>query len=266
MNCVKNKAAIICLLFVACLIFNACKLVNGTDKSDAVNSNIMNEKPDEKWFSDQRNSMVDLIASYPSSHSVTDENILYAMKQVPRHKFVAENMQSNAYDDTPLPIGYGQTISQPFIVAYMTQMLDLKKTDRVLEIGTGSGYQAAVLSQVVPKGHIYTIEIIEELADAAKKLLSDLGYKNITVRHGDGYKGWKEFSPFDAVIVTCAPNDIPRALVDQLKIGGRMAIPVGGKIKGIWGAQELFLLKKTEKGMEQKKHFDVRFVPMVEEK
>ena len=157
-----------------------------------------------------------------------------------------------------LPIGYGQTISQPFIVAFMTEQLQLKRDDRVLEIGTGSGYQAAILAELVAE--VYTIEIIEPLAKNAEATLQRLGYKNVHVKAGDGYKGWPEHAPFDAVIVTCAPDHVPQPLVDQLKEGGRMIIPVGG-----FGDQELYLLEKKNGQLEKRAVLPVRFVPMTGE-
>jgi protein-L-isoaspartate(D-aspartate) O-methyltransferase len=225
-----------------------------------------NGKMKTESFEEKRKYMTELIADYPGGYPVTDAKVLAAMSKVPRHEFVPEYLQPQAYDDGPLPIGYGQTISQPYIVAYMTQMLQLRETDKILEIGTGSGYQAAVIAEIVTKGHVYTIDIVEPLVLNARKVLTELGYKNITVRYADGYKGWPEHAPFDAVIVTCAPDDVPQALVDQLKEGGHMAIPVGEKVGIFWGAQELFLLKKTKDGLKRERHFAVRFVPMVEEK
>jgi protein-L-isoaspartate(D-aspartate) O-methyltransferase len=178
------------------------------------------------------------------------------MATVARHEFVPAAMRPFAYRDEPLPIGYGQTISQPFVVAFMTERLDPKPTDRVLEIGTGSGYQAAVLSLLVAE--VYTIEIVEPLAQRARADLERLGYNNAKVLAGDGYKGWPEHAPFDAIIVTCAPEHIPQPLVDQLKEGGRMAIPVGPP-----GLQRLYLLQKRGTGLEQRAVLPVCFVPMI---
>ena len=156
---------------------------------------------------------------------ISDKRVLDAMIKVPRHLFVPEPYTANAYDDRPLPIGLNQSISQPYIVAFMTEVLRLKATDRVLEIGTGSGYQAAILAEICDS--VYTIDIFESLADRARKTLNQLGYMNILVKHGDGYRGWPEHAPFDAIIVTCAPTRIPQPLKDQLAEGGRMIIPVG---------------------------------------
>ncbi len=186
---------------------------------------------------------------------ITNARVLAVMEKVPRHEFVPEQYRNRAYDDRPLPIGYDQTISQPYIVAYMTEQLDPKPKDRVLEIGTGSGYQAAVLAQLVAE--VYTIEIIEPLAQRAEADLKRLGYTNIHVRAGDGYQGWPEAAPFDAIIVTCAPEKVPPPLVEQLKDGGRMIIPVGPL-----GDQELVLLRKQGKELEQHAVLPVRFVPM----
>ena len=184
--------------------------------------------------------------------------ILAAMSKVPRHEFVPELSRSLSYADMPLPIGYGQTISQPYIVALMTGQLDPKPTDRVLEIGTGSGYQAAVLAELVAE--ICTIEIIEPLALRAAADLERLGYKNVQVRKSDGYAGWPEAAPFDAIIVTCAPEQVPQPLVEQLKDGGRMVIPIGPLSN-----QELVIFLKHGNQLEQRAVLPVRFVPMTGE-
>ena len=189
-----------------------------------------------------------------SGRDIKDPRVLEAMRKVPRHEFVPEAMRLGAYDDTPLPIGYNQTISQPYIVAYMTEALELQPTHRVLEIGTGSGYQAAVLGELARE--VYTIEIVEPLAARARDTLQRLGYKNVHVRTGNGYLGWPEEAPFDRVMVTAAPDQVPPALVEQLKVGGLMAIPVGV------GDQELRILRRTEKGLETLRTLPVRFVPM----
>jgi len=192
------------------------------------------------------------------ARGLTNARVLAVMGKVPRHEFVPEKFKPQAYEDGPLPIGHGQTISQPYIVAFMTERLEPKTTDRVLEIGTGSGYQAAVLSELVAE--VYTIEIVEPLAQRAEADLKRFGYKNVTVRAGDGYKGWPEAAPFDAVIVTCAPEKVPQPLVEQLKDGGRMIIPVGP----IWD-QELILLRKQGGRLEKRAVLPVRFVPMTGE-
>src|SRR6266850_4704237 len=181
--------------------------------------------------------------------------VMAAMGKVPRHRFVPFLQDLFAYENRPLPIGEGQTISQPYIVALMTDLLDPKPGDIALEVGTGSGYQAAVLAELVAK--VYTIEIVEPLALRAEADLKRLGYTNVLVRAGDGYKGWPEAAPFDAVIVTCAPDHVPQPLVDQLKEGGRMIIPVGPL-----GDQELFVLQKKAGKVERRAVLPVRFVPM----
>jgi protein-L-isoaspartate(D-aspartate) O-methyltransferase len=203
-------------------------------------------------FAPQRQQMVQRQLMPRGIH---DARVLAAMGKVPREDFVPASVRKESYEDGPLPIGYGQTISQPYIVALMTEQLQLKPTDRVLEIGTGSGYQAAVLAELVAE--VYTIEIVEPLAKTAETTLQRLGYKNVHVQVGDGYKGWPEHAPFDAIIVTCAPDHVPQPLVDQLKEGGRMIIPVGERL-----AQELYLLEKRNGTIRQGAVLPVRFVPM----
>ena len=190
-----------------------------------------------------------------AGRNITNARVLAVMEKVPRHEFVPPEFRFRAYEDRALPIGYDQTISQPYIVAFMTEQLDPQPTDRVLEIGTGSGYQAAVLAQLVAE--VYTIEIIEPLAQRAGADLKRLGYTNIQVRAGDGCQGWPEAAPFDAIIVTCAPEQVPPPLVEQLKDGGRMIIPVGPM-----GDQELVLLRKQGEQLEKHAVLPVRFVPM----
>ena len=180
--------------------------------------------------------------------------VLDAMRRVPRHLFVPASLRTQAYDDSPLPIGFEQTISQPYIVAFMTQALDVQPNHLVLEIGTGSGYQAAVLGLLAKQ--VYTIEIVAPLADRARGALSALGYRNIEVRTGNGYLGWPEHAPYDRVMVTAAPDEVPPALVQQLKTGGLMAIPVGNV------TQQLLILRRTTTGMETLSTLPVRFVPM----
>jgi protein-L-isoaspartate(D-aspartate) O-methyltransferase len=191
------------------------------------------------------------------SRGVSDAAVLQAMQEVPRHLFLPEHLWQAAYTDRPLPIGEGQTISQPYIVAFMTQALQLDPNMKVLEVGTGSGYQAAVLAELVKE--VYTIEIICSLAEIAEQNLQKLGYKNVRVRCGDGYKGWPEAAPFDAIIVTAAPEHIPRPLTEQLAMGGRMVLPLGRLF------QELVLVTKTEAGIKRKNLLPVRFVPMTGE-
>ncbi len=205
-------------------------------------------------YASRRREMV-LTQIAPPARDVTDRRVLAAMEKVPRHEFVPAHLRDQAYEDCPLPIGHGQTISQPYIVAFMTEQLAPKPTDRVLEIGTGSGYQAAVLAELVAA--VYTIEIIEPLGRQAMADLARLGYTNVCVRIGDGYQGWPEAAPFDAIIVTCAPDHVPQPLVDQLKEGGRMVIPVGPL-----GDQQLYVLEKREGTVKRRAVLPVRFVPM----
>ena len=187
------------------------------------------------------------------SRGITDPRVIDAMERVPRQRFVPSDQRPWAFEDRPLPIGYRQTISQPYIVAFMTQALNLDSDARLLEIGTGSGYQTAVLAEVARQ--VYSIEIVPELADQAKRTLSELGYQNVLLREGDGYMGWTEHAPFDAIMVTAAPDHIPQPLVDQLAVGGRMIIPVGEN------RQALILLTRTERGVTEETVLPVRFVP-----
>ncbi len=190
---------------------------------------------------------------------ISNNQVIDVMQNTPRHRFVPDGVADYAYQDNALPIGKGQTISQPYIVAFMTETLDVDSTYKILEIGTGSGYQAAVLSPLVK--HVYTIEIVKMLAERADSTLKALSYNNVTVRWGDGYKGWPEEAPFDRIIGTAAPPEIPKALIDQLKPGGKMVLPVGTN----W--QEIVVLTKSKSGKIQKKNvLPVRFVPMVHSK
>ena len=192
------------------------------------------------------------------ARGVRDPGVLAAMRKVPRHEFVPDQLRQAAYDDRPLPIGEDQTISQPYIVALMTEVLELSLGDKVLEIGTGSGYQAAVLAEIA--GQVYTIEIVEVLGRRAEDTLKRLGYDQVKVRIGDGYLGWEEHAPYDAIIVTCAPDHIPQPLVDQLAEGGRMVIPVGRQF-----SQELVLMEKVAGETHQQSIIPVLFVPMTGE-
>jgi len=190
------------------------------------------------------------------ARGVSNKQILNAFLNVPRHEFVSPEYVNFAYNDYPLSIGEGQTISQPYIVAYMTDILNLNPTDRILEIGTGSGYQAAILSQICDS--VFTIELFESLSKKAEKVFKKLGYKNIYCKVGDGYQGWKEKAPFDAIIVTCSPTHVPKPLKEQLAEGGRMIIPVGeGRV------QQLVLLQKKNGKIREKAVLPVRFVPML---
>jgi protein-L-isoaspartate(D-aspartate) O-methyltransferase len=204
-------------------------------------------------FADRRARMV---RTQIESRGVRNPAVLEVMRSTPRHLFVPESLRGHAYDDSPLPIGLGQTISQPYIVASMTELLGPQPHHRVLEIGTGSGYQAAVLSPLV--SHVYTMEVVPALGLMARELLQRLGYRNITVRVGDGYQGWPEAAPFDRIILTAAPPEVPRALVSQLKNGGRLVAPVGRE----W--QELVVIDKDGNGkISERIQYGVRFVPMV---
>ena len=191
------------------------------------------------------------------SRGVKDDRVLAAMLKVPRHLFVGEDLQNLAYSDQPLPIGEEQTVSQPYMVALMTELLRLKGDEKVLEIGTGSGYQTAVLAELA--GEVYTVEIVESLAQKAQRLLEDLGYRNIHFKTGDGYFGWEEHAPFDEIIVTCGPDQAPQPLVDQLAEGGSLVIPVGSMY------QILTILEKTKGKLQKRKSISCRFVPMTGE-
>lgn len=195
-----------------------------------------------------------MIKDQIESRGVRDARVLAAMDKVCRHCFVTEDMVSRAYEDYPLPLACGQTISQPYIVALMSELLALKGGERVLEIGTGSGYQTAVLAELAAE--VYTVELAPELAAAAQEKLAKLGYSNIKFRTGDGARGWAESAPYDAVIVTCAPAEVPQALLEQLKPGGRLAVPVGTE------PQDLLLLTRTASGADRRRVCQVRFVPM----
>ena len=206
-------------------------------------------------FATDRNKMVE---QQLRPRGIHDQRVLDAMTKVPREEFIPEGIRAQAYADNALPIGHDQTISQPFIVAYMTEQLRLQPSDRVLEIGTGSGYQAAILAELAKD--VYTIEIVEPLAKDASARLARLGYNNAHVKTGDGFQGWPEVAPFDAIIVTCAPDKVPPPLTQQLKDGGRMIVPVGSGID-----QQLYLLEKKNGELAQTAILPVRFVPMMGE-
>ena len=203
-----------------------------------------------RWTAERRH-MVD---AQLKARDITSPRVLDAMLKVPRHLFIPATHWDDAYLDSPVPIGYDQTISQPYIVAFMTQALDVQPGDRVLEIGTGSGYQAAVLAELARE--VFTVEIIPPLADRARQTLASLGYEAVHVRTGNGYLGWPEQAPYDRIIVTAAPDEVPAALVEQLKVGGLIAIPVGVR------EQELRVLRRTSAGTEPLSTLPVRFVPM----
>ncbi len=213
----------------------------------------MNEN-DKDPFHYQRRQMVE---TQLAARDIHDKLVLEAMAKVPRHEFIPKQFRDESYTDNPLSIGYGQTISQPYIVALMTQLALVDTSSKVLEIGTGSGYQAAILATLVKQ--VYSIEIVEPLCRRADSTLSKLGYTNVTVKCGDGYRGWPEQAPFDAVLVTAAPDHIPQPLIDQLKVGGRLVIPVGDQ------NQELLQIVKSEQGTITKDVIPVRFVPMTGE-
>lgn len=227
-----------CLLGLACLA--TCAAPAGT-----------NGQPSESDLETRRRQMVE---QQIRARGVRDPRVLAAMEKVPRHAFVLPGNEHAAYSDSPLAIGHSQTISQPYIVAYMTEALRLAPDARVLEVGTGSGYQAAVLGELVAE--VYTIEIVPPLAERASQVLARLGYENVHVRAGDGYGGWPDRAPFDAVIVTAAPDHVPEALVEQLRVGGRLVIPVGE------ADQDLFVFMRTEQGLREEARLPVRFVPL----
>jgi protein-L-isoaspartate(D-aspartate) O-methyltransferase len=209
-------------------------------------------QPTDAELSAARRQMVD---RQIAARDVKDRRVLDAMRKVERHRFVPAALVARAYDDTPLPIGYDQTISQPYVVAYMSEALGVERQHKVLEIGTGSGYQAAVLGELART--VYTIEIVKDLAQQAGATLKSLGYANVHVRAGDGYAGWPEQAPFDRIMVTAAPEEIPKPLLDQLAPGGRLVIPVGAQGETQW----LTIVDKTAKGIEQRRTLPVRFVP-----
>jgi len=234
----KHKISVSCLA----LVFMTFNFSNGQDSSK------------DKYFL-LRKTMVEQQIKERGIHNT---KVLGALMDVQRHKFVPDEYKNFSYDDRPLPIGHNQTISQPYIVAYMTEILNPDPAKKVLEIGTGSGYQAAILSLLYKE--VYTIEIIGPLAEKAKKVFAEEGYSNIKVKIGDGYQGWKEYAPFDAIIVTCAPTNIPQSLVQQLAEGGKMIIPVGKPYN-----QVLYLLEKREGKIRKTATLSVQFVPMVRE-
>ncbi|MCP3978124.1 MAG: protein-L-isoaspartate(D-aspartate) O-methyltransferase [bacterium] len=239
MNRTRRAPGTLCVLLAVAALF-------------AVVSIAEPEAPDETADARQR-----MVRDQIESRGVEDARVLAAMSKVPRHELVPAEMRPHAYSDRPLPIGLRQTISQPYIVAYMTEQLKLEAGDRVLEVGTGSGYQAAVLAQM--GAEVWSIEIVPELAQRAARDLARIGYDEVHVREGDGYRGWPEHAPFDAIIITAAPPRVPQPLVEQLAVGGRMVLPVGENY------QELVLIERTEKGVERSRLIPVRFVPMTGE-
>jgi protein-L-isoaspartate(D-aspartate) O-methyltransferase len=241
----------VAVVFLPVLIFTFCS----SAQQDSANKNKSMEtgyyQDELRWKLEAGN----MVKNQLISRGITDQNVLRVMRNTPRHLFVPEDMAIAAYYDGPLPIGEGQTISQPYIVALMTELLELKGHEKVLEIGTGSGYQAAVLSQLVDT--CYTIELVKTLADDASVRLKQLGYTNVIAKCGDGYKGWPEHAPFDRIIVTAAPPEIPEKLIEQMTPDGKMVIPVGKYY------QELIVVTRTKRGINREQIIPVRFVPMV---
>lgn len=246
-------SALLALLGLLALASGGCQAGRpGKDGTNVTPTNL--SYADSARFAEDRRRMV---AEQIAARGVRDMTVLQAMRTVPRHEFVPEELRPSAYRDTPLPIGYDQTISQPYIVALMTEALSLEGGEKVLEVGTGSGYQAAVLDEIA--GSVYTIEIVPELAEGARATLDRLGYKDVRVRTGDGYRGWPEEAPFDAIVVTAAPDHVPQPLLDQLKVGGRLVLPVGRS------RQQLQVWTRTEDGFEPHFSIPVQFVPMTGE-
>jgi protein-L-isoaspartate(D-aspartate) O-methyltransferase len=242
------------LLFVSWLCLTllclpACAVEIPYNNSSSVSIQNVNYPKDE--FQTQRLQMIE---KQIRARGIKNKAVLKAMSKVPRHLFVDRSFADLAYQDHPLPLAHNQTISQPYIVAYMTEAAEIAPKDKVLEIGTGSGYQAAVLGELAKE--VYTIEIIPQLAKSARKTLSQLGYRNVHVKTGNGYEGWAEYAPYNKIIVTAAPEDIPEALVQQLAINGKMVIPVGSL------EQEMMVITKTPNGLRKEKTIPVRFVPM----
>ena len=236
----------ISLAFMICLILTQLNSCSGESGPLA--------EIDEEELSRRRGLMVE---RQLEARDIVSSPLLHAMRTIPRHRYVTPEGVDNAYEDRPLAIGMQQTISQPYIVAFMTQLLDPKKDQKILEIGSGSSYQSAVLAELA--GEVYTIEIIPELAQMAARNLQADGYENVHVRAGDGYKGWPEVAPFDGIIVTAAPDHVPQPLKDQLKVGGRLVLPVGDE------DQTLTIITRTEQGFVEETVLPVRFVPMTGE-
>ena len=236
-----------CLTLVCVALIGVLARTSSCYGNQEVNSSLIDPHRET-----ERHRMVD---EHIIPQGINDPAVLTAMRRVPRHRFVPATNSALAYRDGPLPIGHSQTISQPSLVAMMTEALTLKKTDKVLEVGTGSGYQTAVLAEIVDK--VLTVEILEPLARQAERTLTELGYNNVRIRVGDGYKGWPEEAPFDAIIVTAAPDHVPQPLLNQLGVGGRLILPVGRFF------QTLELYRRTAEGYEHKTLIPVRFVPLV---
>ncbi len=245
----KNPKKIILILIIILFIFILISDGNKIEKGELEEKKVAEG---DKYIQLRKN----MVEQQLKTRDIYDKKVLEVMEKVERHKFVPKNLINDAYDDNPLPIGYGQTISQPYIVALMTQSLDADENDKVLEIGTGSGYQAAILAELVKE--VYTIEIIEELSFLAEDRLNNLGYKNVKVKNADGYFGWEENAPFDAIIVTAAANHIPPPLLEQLKDNGKLIIPLGSTL----AFQTLTLVTKKGNNLETEFITGVRFVPL----
>lgn len=224
--------------------------LNSCERSSFSEQAVVEERAAQD-FAQQRRKLIDQLRS----QGIHSKAVLDAMLKVPRHKFVPSSQRHLSYENRPLSIGHDQTISQPFIVGYMTEAASIAPGEKVLEIGTGSGYQAAVLAELAKE--VYTIEIIPELAEGARTVLRELGYKNVQVKTGNGYEGWTEHAPFDAIVVTAAPDQVPKALVDQLAVRGTMVVPVGTTF------QEMVIITKNDTGVIERRTIPVRFVPMV---
>lgn len=243
---------------LAAIIFSFPLLVGAAERRAVLRTDLNTSHAAESIDSDrQRSARENMVREQIGARGVRDARVLAAMRKVPRHLFVPAEMVPSAYADQPLPIGHGQTISQPYIVAFMTEALEIRPRDRVLEIGTGSGYQAAVLAELAAE--VYSMEIVEPLGKEVALRLRELGYSRIKLRIGDGYRGWPEAAPFDAIMVTAAPDHVPPALVDQLAPGGRLVLPVGRFF------QQLIRIRRTPLGIKQEELLPVRFVPMVGE-
>ena len=250
----KNSSTSAYAKSIAWFLLAACQtLLCAADTTTTVTATVASAAPATDYAAARKQMVAQQLVA--AEHPITNPAVLAAMGKVPRQEFIPAESRDRAYEATPLKIGYDQTISQPYMVAFMTEKLDPKPTDKVLEVGTGSGYQSAVLSGLVKS--IYTIEIVQPLAERAAKDLKRLGYDNVNPRCGDGYKGWPEAAPFDSIIVTCAPDQIPQPLIDQLKEGGRMIIPVGEI-----GNQTLCMLTKKAGKIEKLAVVPVHFVPM----
>ena len=243
-----TRTSFLTIVCISMLFLPGCK---SRMLSDEAQSQVQTKPSSVDEFRNLRQIMVE---QQIRSRGIRNEAVLAAMMKVPRHRFVPEPYVDSAYEDSPLPIGKGQTISQPYIVAYMSEAAEITKDEKVLEIGTGSGYQAAILAELAKE--VFSIEIVPELAERARQTLNAMEYKNIRVKTGNGYEGWAEYAPYDGIIVTAAPDEVPKALIEQLAVNGKMVIPVGV------GDQEMMIITKTASGVTEKRTLPVRFVPM----